>query len=173
MEIYLPVAEMSVYWLAVLAIGGVVGLVSGMFGVSGGFLLTPVFFTDTYSRGRKVAYSALLLFLIGMSQSRGAWGDTLGMLLFVGWLHLVRRVRKPEVAPLVLITTTAGITITALAIHFWPVLAASMGKDPSMTGRTEIYHEVWLSIMKPPRWICTSRSLRAVWTTPWSSPGAM
>jgi uncharacterized membrane protein YfcA len=42
MEIYLPVAEMSVYWLAVLAIGGVVGFVSGMFGVSGGFLLTPV-----------------------------------------------------------------------------------------------------------------------------------
>jgi hypothetical protein len=42
MEIYLPIAEMSVYWLAVLAIGGVVGFVSGMFGVSGGFLLTPV-----------------------------------------------------------------------------------------------------------------------------------
>lgn len=42
MEIYLPVAEMSVYWLAVLAIGAVVGFISGMFGVSGGFLLTPV-----------------------------------------------------------------------------------------------------------------------------------
>jgi hypothetical protein len=42
MEIYLPIAQMSVYWLAVLAIGGVVGFVSGMFGVSGGFLLTPV-----------------------------------------------------------------------------------------------------------------------------------
>lgn len=42
MEIYLPIAEMSVYWLAVLAIGGIVGFVSGMFGVSGGFLLTPV-----------------------------------------------------------------------------------------------------------------------------------
>jgi exopolysaccharide production protein ExoQ len=119
-------------------------------GISMAFLLTPVFFTNTYSRGRKAAYSVLLLFLIGMSQSRGAWGDTLGMLLFVGWLHLVRRVRKPEVAPFVLITTTAGITMTALAIYFWPVLAASMGKDPSMTGRTQIYHEVWLSIMKSP-----------------------
>src|SRR6202044_3301049 len=42
MEIYLPVAEMSVYWLAVLSIGGGVGFVSGMFGVSGGLLPTPV-----------------------------------------------------------------------------------------------------------------------------------
>jgi uncharacterized membrane protein YfcA len=42
MEIYLPIAEMSVHWLIILALGAVVGLVSGMFGISGGFLLTPV-----------------------------------------------------------------------------------------------------------------------------------
>jgi uncharacterized membrane protein YfcA len=42
MEIYLPIAEMSVHWLVILALGAGVGLLSGMFGVSGGFLLTPV-----------------------------------------------------------------------------------------------------------------------------------
>jgi uncharacterized protein len=42
MEIYLPIAEMSVHWLIILALGALVGLLSGMFGVSGGFLLTPI-----------------------------------------------------------------------------------------------------------------------------------
>jgi hypothetical protein len=42
MEIYLPVAEMSVNWLIIVALGLVVGFLSGMFGVGGGFLMTPL-----------------------------------------------------------------------------------------------------------------------------------
>jgi hypothetical protein len=42
MEIYLPVAEMSVNWLIVIALGTGVGFLSGMFGVGGGFLMTPL-----------------------------------------------------------------------------------------------------------------------------------
>jgi len=42
MEIYLPIAEMSVHWLILLGMGAAVGFLSGMFGVGGGFLLTPL-----------------------------------------------------------------------------------------------------------------------------------
>jgi uncharacterized membrane protein YfcA len=42
MEIYLPVAEMSVNWLVIVALGLAVGFLSGMFGVGGGFLMTPL-----------------------------------------------------------------------------------------------------------------------------------
>ncbi|MBV8777946.1 MAG: sulfite exporter TauE/SafE family protein, partial [Alphaproteobacteria bacterium] len=42
MEIYLPIAEMSVHWLIVLGMGGAIGFLSGLFGVGGGFLLTPL-----------------------------------------------------------------------------------------------------------------------------------
>jgi uncharacterized membrane protein YfcA len=42
MEIYLPVAEMSVPWVVMIALGLVVGFLSGMFGVGGGFLMTPL-----------------------------------------------------------------------------------------------------------------------------------
>src|ERR1700743_2191454 len=42
MEIYLPIAEMSVHWLVILGMGGAVGFLSGLFGVGGGFLLTPL-----------------------------------------------------------------------------------------------------------------------------------
>src|ERR1700750_2854794 len=42
MELYLPVAELSVNWLLLIALGTGVGFLSGMFGVGGGFLMTPL-----------------------------------------------------------------------------------------------------------------------------------
>ncbi len=42
MSIYLPIAEMSVNLLVLLAMGAAVGFLSGMFGVGGGFLITPL-----------------------------------------------------------------------------------------------------------------------------------
>lgn len=41
MNIYLPIAEMSVNLWFILGLGGMTGVLSGMFGVGGGFLLTP------------------------------------------------------------------------------------------------------------------------------------
>ncbi len=42
MHIYLPIAEMSVNVFLILGMGGGVGFLSGMFGVGGGFLMTPL-----------------------------------------------------------------------------------------------------------------------------------
>ena len=42
MQIYLPIAEMSLNALILLGMGGGVGFLSGMFGVGGGFLMTPL-----------------------------------------------------------------------------------------------------------------------------------
>ncbi|MGE3475492.1 MAG: sulfite exporter TauE/SafE family protein [Rhodospirillaceae bacterium] len=42
MPIYLPIAELSVNIWLVLGMGGIVGLLSGLFGVGGGFLMTPL-----------------------------------------------------------------------------------------------------------------------------------
>ncbi|WP_309082537.1 sulfite exporter TauE/SafE family protein [Chelativorans sp.] len=42
MGIYLPIAEMSVNMVVLLTMGAAVGFLSGMFGVGGGFLITPL-----------------------------------------------------------------------------------------------------------------------------------
>ncbi len=42
MNVYLPIAEMSVNLFFMIGIGGGVGFLSGLFGVGGGFLLTPL-----------------------------------------------------------------------------------------------------------------------------------
>lgn len=42
MDIYLPIAEISVNAFVIILLGGLVGVLSGMFGVGGGFLTTPL-----------------------------------------------------------------------------------------------------------------------------------
>jgi uncharacterized membrane protein YfcA len=42
MNLYLPIAGASVNCLSIAGLGGVVGLLSGIFGVGGGFLMTPL-----------------------------------------------------------------------------------------------------------------------------------
>jgi uncharacterized membrane protein YfcA len=42
MDVFLPIAHVSAQILVLAGVGGVVGLLSGLFGVGGGFLLTPL-----------------------------------------------------------------------------------------------------------------------------------
>ncbi len=42
MELYLPIAQMSVHWLIILGMGAAVGLITGLFGIGGGFILAPL-----------------------------------------------------------------------------------------------------------------------------------
>ncbi|SIS98109.1 hypothetical protein SAMN05421759_108133 [Roseivivax lentus] len=44
MQLYLPIAEVSVNLILLLGLGTLVGMLSGMFGVGGGFLITPLLF---------------------------------------------------------------------------------------------------------------------------------
>ncbi len=44
MQLYLPIAEVSVNAFLLLGLGGLVGIMSGLFGVGGGFLITPLLF---------------------------------------------------------------------------------------------------------------------------------
>ncbi len=44
MQVFLPIAEVSVNAFLLLGLGGLVGILSGMFGVGGGFLMTPLLF---------------------------------------------------------------------------------------------------------------------------------
>ena len=61
MEIYLPIAEMSVHWLVILGMGAAIGFLSGLFGVGGGFLLTPllIFYGVPASVGGQISFCVL------------------------------------------------------------------------------------------------------------------
>jgi uncharacterized membrane protein YfcA len=58
LHIYLPIAELSVNWAVLLALGVAVGFLSGMLGVSGGFITTPLLIFYGIPSGVAVASQA-------------------------------------------------------------------------------------------------------------------
>ena len=118
-------------------------------GVGMAFFLLPIFFVPGKRRG-KIAYSIVLLFLVAMSQSRGAWFDTAGVLMFVAWLKLSHRVKKQEFFLSVIVTVAIAVFLVALGVAYYEPFLRWIGKDPTMTGRTEIYAAVVQSILKHP-----------------------
>lgn len=58
MQFYLPIAGISVNAFVLLGLGGIVGFLSGMFGVGGGFLITPLLILIGVPSGVAVATGA-------------------------------------------------------------------------------------------------------------------
>lgn len=73
MEIYLPIAEMSVHWLVLLGMGAGIGFLAGMFGVGGGFLLTPLLIFYGVPAEVAVATTASHLTASSMSGAIAQW----------------------------------------------------------------------------------------------------
>src|ERR1700742_4885242 len=91
MDIYLPIAEVSLDVFVLLGLGAAVGFLSGVFGVGGGFLLTPLLIFIGVPPTVAVASSANQL--VGASVSgvlthwrRGNVDFKMGYVLLVGGL---------------------------------------------------------------------------------------
>ena len=89
MDIYLPIANMSVNALLIVALGGLVGLLSGMFGVGGGFLTTPLLMF--YGIPPTVAVASATTQITGSSVSgayahmrRGVLDKKMGLVMIAG-----------------------------------------------------------------------------------------
>ncbi|MBL8581342.1 MAG: sulfite exporter TauE/SafE family protein [Rhizobiaceae bacterium] len=89
MGIYLPIAEMSVNVFVLLAMGAAVGFLSGMFGVGGGFLITPLLIFYNIPPAIAVATGANQVIASSISGAlshfkRGTIDFKLGFVLLIG-----------------------------------------------------------------------------------------
>jgi uncharacterized membrane protein YfcA len=73
MEIYLPIAEISVNWVVIVVMGAAVGFLSGMFGVGGGFLMTPLLVFYGIPPGIAVATQASHITASSVSGALAQW----------------------------------------------------------------------------------------------------
>jgi uncharacterized membrane protein YfcA len=113
MDVYLPIAELSLNVFALLGLGAGVGIVTGVFGLGGGFLLTPMLIFIGVPASVAVASSSNQLVGASLSGVIGYWrrgavdfkmgiimmlgglaGSALGVLLFT----LLRRLGQIELA---------------------------------------------------------------------------
>jgi hypothetical protein len=89
--IYLPIAELSVNIFVILGMGAAVGFLSGMFGVGGGFLITPLLIFYNIPPAVAVATGANQVVASSVSGAlahfrRGTLDIKLGLVLLVGGL---------------------------------------------------------------------------------------
>jgi len=130
MDIYLPIAAISLDVFVLLALGGVVGFLSGVFGVGGGFLLTPFLIFIGVPHAVAVASSANQLVGASVSGALAHWRRghvdlQMGLVLLVGgfagsavgvWLFaLLRRIGQIDLTISLAYTLLLG-TLGALML---------------------------------------------------------
>lgn len=126
MDLYLPIANLPVNMLVIIGLGGLVGLLSGMFGVGGGFLTTPLLIF--YGIPPTVAAASATTQVTGASVSgvfthlsRGTVDLRMGGVLVVGGV-----VGAIMGAGLLNLLQTIGQTDTVIAL-LYVVLLGSIG----------------------------------------------
>jgi uncharacterized membrane protein YfcA len=90
-QIYLPIADIDVNLLVMLGLGAAVGFLSGMFGVGGGFLLTPLLMFSGVPPAIAVTTGANQIIASSLSGALAQWrrGNvdvTMGIVLIIGGL---------------------------------------------------------------------------------------
>ena len=138
MQLYLPIADIPVNVFLILAMGAAVGFVSGMFGIGGGFLMTPLLIFVGIAPAVAVASVASHIAASSFSGAISYWrrraidpalaavllsGGTIGTALGVWTFTLLRSLGQLDLmialSYVVLLTTVGGLM-------FWEGLRAIM-----------------------------------------------
>ncbi len=146
LQVYLPIAEISVNLVVMLGLGAAVGFLSGMFGVGGGFLLTPLLMFSGISPAIAVATGANQIVAASVSGALVQWrrgnvdlrmGLVLiagGMVGALGGVLLVRLLRQMGQADLLIalgyVTFLGVIGALMLAESIRAIRRARAGKTP-------------------------------------------
>ncbi|MES2031110.1 MAG: sulfite exporter TauE/SafE family protein [Pseudomonadota bacterium] len=104
MQLYLPIADLPINVLLILAMGAAVGFVSGMFGIGGGFLMTPLLIFVGIAPAVSVASVASHIAASSFSGALSYWR---------------RRAIDPALATVLL---TGGVIGTALGVWTFTLL---------------------------------------------------
>ncbi len=130
MQLYLPIADLPVNVFLILAMGAAVGFVSGMFGIGGGFLMTPLLIFIGIAPAVAVASVSTHIAASSFSGSLSYWrrraidpamaailtgGGIAGTALGVGLFTLLRRLGQLDLiialSYLILLTIVGGLMV--------------------------------------------------------------
>jgi uncharacterized membrane protein YfcA len=164
MDLYLPVANLSVNVLVIIMLGGGVGFLSGMFGVGGGFLTTPllIFYgipptvaaasAATQVTGASVSGALAHLERGGVDLRMGAVlvaGGLMGSLIGAGLFELFTSWGQIDTMIALLYVILLGSVGTLMARESWATIrAGKLGLPPP--ARKRRHHPIVANL--PMRW---------------------
>ena len=157
MQIYLPIAEMSANIFLLLGMGGGVGILSGIFGVGGGFLMTPLLIFIGVPPAVSVATEANQIVASSVSGVLAHWrrGNVdfkMGIVLLIGgilgstfgvWLFsILRQVGQIDLVISLSYVVFLGVIGVLMAIEsaraMLPALRGGSG------GRSKLHQHYWV-----------------------------
>jgi hypothetical protein len=155
MQVYLPIAGISVNALLILGMGGLVGFMSGLFGVGGGFLITPLLIITGISPAVAVATGANQVVASSASAVLAHWrrGNVdvkMGAILLLGglagsgtgvalytWLHAAGYLDTAVgIAYVLLLGSVGGLMLVESA--------RTMLRRTRPTPQRKLHHHTWL-----------------------------
>ncbi len=156
MQIYLPIAEISLNVFLLSGMGGAVGFLSGLFGVGGGFLMTPLLIFTGVPPAVAVATEANQVVAASVSGVLAHWrrGNVdfkMGAVLLVGgvggsafgvWLYSILR----GLGQLDLVIALSYVIFLAIIGSLMLVESgrAILRKSNSVTGARKLHQHTWL-----------------------------
>lgn len=144
MHIYLPIAELSANAFGLLLLGGVAGIFSGLFGIGGGFILTPMLIFMDVPPAVAVATSANMIiassfsgFLAHMKHKRvdthiGNWlvaGGMMGVIVGVAIFASMKRAGQLDLTISLLYIFLLGTVGILTAREAWKLYEARQRGD--------------------------------------------
>ena len=150
MNIYLPIAEMSVSVFVFLGLGGAVGFLSGLFGVGGGFLMTPLLIFSGVPAAVAVGTEAAQIVASSVSGAIAQWrrrnvdvklgvillvGGILGSIIGVEMVKILRRVGQFELFVALSYVTFLGVIGTLMLIESAATIRQVRAGKPSSARR--------------------------------------
>jgi len=156
MQIYLPIAEISLNVFLLLGMGGAVGFLSGLFGVGGGFLMTPLLIFTGVPPAVAVATEANQVVAASVSGVLAHWrrGNVdfkMGAVLLVGgvggsafgvWLYsILRGLGQLDLVIALSYVIFLGIIGSLMLVESG---RAILRKRNSGTGARKLHQHTWL-----------------------------
>lgn len=155
MQVYLPIAEMTVDVFVVLGMGALVGFLSGLFGVGGGFLMTPMLIFIGVPPAVAVSTQANQLVAASLSGVLAHWrrdnvdvklglvmlaGGALGTILGVWLFSLLRRMGQIDIAISLSYVFFLGFIGAAMLIE----AARALLRKPLQASRGKLHRHIWV-----------------------------
>lgn len=156
MQIYLPIAGMSVDALLILGMGGLVGFLSGLFGVGGGFLMTPLLIFIGIPPAVAVGTQANQLVGASLSGALGHWRRAnvdvkLGVVMLIGglvgtvigvWIFgLLQSIGQIDTAISLAYVLFLGVIGSMMLVES---LRAMLRRRRASGGRGKLHRHMWL-----------------------------